>query len=373
MHEATAFVQATVDDARAVDDRLVRVIAFYLPQFHRIPENDTWWGEGFTEWSNVRRGLPNFEGHYQPHIPTGLGYYDLEESRVLEEQSDLARSHGVYGFCFHYYWFGGRVLLERPLHRMIETGRPDFPFCLCWANENWTRRWDGKDADILLSQSHTPEDDLAFIQHIEPMLLTKNYIRIAGKPMVLVYRPSLFPDAAATADRWRTYFQKRGHGDLHLVMVRSFAEFHPETYGFDAVAQFPPHCQATPVTPLVHGASDDFRGHIYDYTALRQQFIEELRTIPEDLTLYAGVMPSWDNTARRGDKSSIWVNSSPEAYFEWLSDAAGLVRKRHDPNNQLIFINAWNEWAEGCHLEPCQRWGRAYLEATSRALLGAAG
>ena len=151
-------------------------------------------------------------------------------------------------------------------------------------------------------------------------------------------------------------------------MVRSFAEFHPETYGFDAVAQFPPHCQATPVTPLVHGASDDFRGHIYDYTALRQQFIEELRTIPEDLTLYAGVMPSWDNTARRGDKSSIWVNSSPEAYFEWLSDAAGLVRKRHDPNNQLIFINAWNEWAEGCHLEPDQKFGYAWLNATSLAL-----
>ena len=358
--ERSAIPHATPKDIKA--------IAFYLPQFHRIPENDTWWGEGFTEWNNVRRGRPNFEGHYQPHVPTGLGYYDLDDERVLQEQSDLAGSHGIYGFCFHYYWFGGRVLMERPLRRMIEIGQPDIPFCLCWANENWTRRWDGRDADILMSQNHSPADDLAFIQHIEPMLLKENYIRVSGKPMLLVYRPSLFPDAAATAERWRTYFRKRGHGDLHLVMVRSFAERHPETYGFDAVAQFPPHSRVTPVTPLIPAASDDFRGHIYDYTALRLKFIEELKTVPADLTLYAGVMPSWDNTARLRDKSSIWFNSSPEAYFEWLSAAVELVRKKRDPHDRFIFINAWNEWAEGCHLEPDEKFGYAWLNATSHAL-----
>src|SRR5881275_2844289 len=187
----------------------VRTIAFYLPQYHPIPENDAWWGKGFTEWTNVAKARPLFRGHYQPHLPADLGFYDLRLPEVRAAQAVLAREYGIDGFCYYHYWFSGKRLLNRPFDEVLTSGEPDFPFCLCWANENWTRRWDGKDADILLSQSHTPEDDLAFIQHIEPMLLTKNYIRIAGKPMVLVYRPSLFPDAAATADRWRTYFRKR--------------------------------------------------------------------------------------------------------------------------------------------------------------------
>jgi GT2 family glycosyltransferase len=349
-------------------ERAVKAIAFYLPQFHQTPENDTWWGEGFTEWTSVRRGTPNLEGHYQPHVPSALGYYDLSDGDVMQRQADLARSHGIFGFCFYYYWFAGKVLLDLPVRRMVEMGQPDFPFCLCWANENWTRRWDGQENSILISQNHSPEDDLAFIQRIEPILLRKNYIRVEGKPLLLVYRASLFPDPAATIDRWRTYFRKRGHGELHLAMVRSFSEFKLELYGFDAVVQFPPHSHATPVTPLVKGVHPSFRGYIYDYSEIRRKFLEELKHVPPGWLAYPGVMPSWDNTARQLSKSTIWLNSCPEAYFEWLSASVEFVRNRPKADHRLLFINAWNEWAEGCHLEPDEKYGYAWLNATSLAL-----
>jgi GT2 family glycosyltransferase len=347
----------------------VKAIAFYLPQFHQIPENDAWWGQGFTEWSNVRRGHPNFEGHYQPHVPSELGYYDLSEQGVLERQTQLARQAGIYGFCYHYYWFGGQVLLDLPVRRIVETGKPDFPFCICWANENWTRRWDGKESDILIAQRHSPEDDLAFIQKIERVLRLKNYIRVDGKPMLLVYRPSLLPDAKATLERWRSYARKVGLGDLHLVIVYSFSEQRSaDFYGFDAAVQFPPHLQVTPVTPRIPGRSPDFTGFIYDYTEVRRYALEQFASASVQTKLYPGVMPSWDNTARQRTRSTIWVNSSPEAYYEWLAEASRLVRTKSPQSDGLVFINAWNEWAEGCHLEPDERYGYAWLNATSLAL-----
>jgi GT2 family glycosyltransferase len=347
----------------------VKAIAFYLPQFHQIPENSAWWGEGFTEWFNVRRGHPNFEGHYQPHVPSALGYYDLAEEGVLEKQAQLARQAGIHGFCYYYYWFGGQVLLDLPVRRIVETGKPDFPFCLCWANENWTRRWDGKESDILIAQRHSPDDDLAFIKKVEPILRLENYIRVEGKPMLLVYRPSLLPDAKATLERWRNYARKTGLGDLHLVMVYSFSEQQPaEFYGFDAAVQFPPHLKATPVTPRIPGRSRDFTGFIYDYTEVRTYALQQFASAPSQARLYPGVMPSWDNTARQLTRSTIWVNSSPEAYCEWLAEASRLVRTKRSESDHLVFINAWNEWAEGCHLEPDERYGYAWLNATSLAL-----
>jgi len=347
----------------------VKAIAFYLPQFHRIPENDAWWGEGFTEWSNVRRGRPNFEGHYQPHVPSVLGYYDLSEQSVLERQAQLARQAGIYGFCYHYYWFGGHVLLDLPVRRMVETGKPDFPFCICWANENWTRRWDGKENEILIAQRHSPEDDLAFIRKIERVLRLKNYIRVDGKPMLLVYRPSLLPDAGATLERWRSYARRAGLGELHLVIVYSFSEQRTaDFYGFDAAVQFPPHLQATPITPRIPGRSPEFTGFIYDYTEVRRYALEQFASTSLQTKLYPGVMPSWDNTARQRTRSTIWVNSSPEAYYEWLAEASRLTRAKSSRADSFVFINAWNEWAEGCHLEPDERFGHAWLNATSLAL-----
>ncbi|HEV2840339.1 MAG TPA: glycoside hydrolase family 99-like domain-containing protein, partial [Chthoniobacterales bacterium] len=354
-------------DAPATSD--VKAIAFYLPQFHTIPQNDLWWGKGFTEWTNVRRGKPNFEGHYQPHVPNGLGYYDLSQEGVLEQQAELARTAGIHGFCFYYYWFGGEVLLDLPVRRMVETGKPAFPFCICWANENWTRRWDGKDSDILIAQRHSEEDDFAFISHIEKIIRSENYIRIDGNPVLLVYRPSLLPDARATLQRWRTHVRSAGLGELHLVMVQSFSEgISPAGYGFDAVVQFPPHLPSTPVTAVIRSKAADFTGYIYDYDEVHQRAIGQLRSASPGSTLYPGVMPSWDNTARQGGRSSIWVNSSPETYSEWLAEAVSLARAKLSPAERFVFINAWNEWAEGCHLEPDQRFGYAWLNATALAL-----
>jgi GT2 family glycosyltransferase len=347
----------------------VKAIAFYLPQFHPIPENDAWWGEGFTEWNNVRSGEPNFPGHYQPHVPTGLGYYDLRETQVLQKQAELAKRSGIFGFCFYYYWFAGKVLLGLPIRRMLESGKPNFPFCICWANENWTRRWDGRDNEVLIAQRHSPEDDINLIRHLENVLLAPNYIRVGGKPLLLVYRPALLPDAHETTERWRNYFRSNGHGELHLVMVRSFHDqTATEIYGFDAAAQFPPHFPAATITPSIAGNDKKFKGTIYDYTDLRRLALEQLIAASNAEKTYPTVMPSWDNTARRGSDAVIWANSSPESYYEWLSAAVEHVKNKEQPDERLIFINAWNEWAEGCHLEPDEKYGQAWLNATAFAL-----
>jgi glycosyltransferase involved in cell wall biosynthesis len=347
----------------------VKAIAFYLPQFHPIPENDRWWGKGFTDWNNVRAGRSNFPGHYQPHVPIGLGYYDLRETQVLQKQTELAKAYGIYGFCFYYYWFDGKVLLDLPIRRMLESGKPDFPFCICWANENWTRRWDGREDDVLIAQSHSPEDDVNFIRRVENALLQKNYIRVRGKPLLLVYRPSLFPDSLATTERWRDYFRRKGHGELHLVMIRSFHDqTAPEVYGFDAAVQFPPHFPTPTITSLIAGKEEKFKGTIYDYTDLRSLALEQLITASSTGKTYAAVVPSWDNTARRGSHAAIFANSSPEAYYEWLSATVEQVQKKEEADERLIFINAWNEWAEGAHLEPDERYRYAWLNATRLAL-----
>jgi glycosyltransferase involved in cell wall biosynthesis len=351
---------------------LAKAITFYLPQFHPIPQNDLWWGTGFTEWMNVRRGIPQFEGHYQPHVPGCLDYYDLRNPDVLEAQAQLARDSGLYGFAFYYYWFDGTVLLDLPIRRILDTGRPDFPFCICWANENWTRSWDGRERDILIAQNHSAEDDLAFIRNIEPILLHRNYIKVSGKPLVLVYRPRQLPDAKATAARWRDDFRSRSHGDLHLVAVRSFHDMTPPAeYGFDASVQFPPQLGTTPVTHVVPNKAASFEGAVYDYETTKKGFLAELFRAKASDHLYPAVMPCWDNTARRLAKANVWINSSPESYYDWLFQVVRHLQANKDSGQHLVFINAWNEWAEGCHLEPDKKHGHAWLNATSLALRGA--
>lgn len=347
----------------------IKAIAFFLPQFHPIPENDSWWGAGFTEWTNVRRGEPQFKEHYQPHVPHSLNYYDLREDQVLERQIELAQNYGLHGFCFYYYWFAGKVLLDMPIRRMLERGKPDFPFCICWANENWTRRWDGQESEILIAQRHSAQDDLAFLKNIESFLLHKNYIRIEGKPLLIVYQPSILPDARETATRWREYFRAQGHGELFLASVQTFAfTKSPAEYGFDAVIQFPPHCNSSAVNSLVEDLDKSFAGHVYDYNQMKWGFMDELRELSLSRTVFPGVMPSWDNTARLRNRSSIFINSSPESYFDWLRQVVSFLHSTKPHEEKFVFINAWNEWAEGCHLEPDELFGYAWLNATRLAL-----
>ena len=353
--------QTTLRDLDAV-----HLIAFYLPQFHPIPENDRWWGKGFTEWTNVSRARPNFEGHEQPHLPADLGFYDLRLPEVRQAQADLARRYGISGFCYYNYWFNGHRLLHQPIDAILASGEPDFPFCLCWANENWTRRWDGKEDDILIGQEYSAADDLAHIRHLEPWLRDRRYIRIQGRPLLLVYRLELLPDPASTAAIWRNYCREAGIGDLFLVNVESFGTTaDPRDFGFDAAVEFPPHERAVLMDPQPHMTNPHFDGLVYDYPATAVNF--KVRTLP-DYPLFRTAMPSWDNTARRQDTSHIFINSTPEVYEDWLADLIQESRVMQAPGQRFVFINAWNEWAEGNHLEPDHRLGHGYLEATRRAL-----
>jgi GT2 family glycosyltransferase/glycosyltransferase involved in cell wall biosynthesis len=347
----------------------VRAIAIYLPQFHRVPENDRWWGEGFTEWTNVRRGRPMFSGHHQPHVPhPDVGYYDLDDETVLERQAAMARQHGIHGFCFYHYWFDGRRILEKPVERLLKSGRPDFPFCLCWANENWTRTWDGLEREVLLEQRHSPDADERFIRDILPALRDPRYIRVEGKPLLAVYRPGLLAEPAATAARWRAICEREGLPGIHLAAFHSFDRTDPRDYGFDSAVQFPP--LQIPTSNLarsgMQGLAPTFRGGILDY---RAAVAHSLARPAADYPLFRGVMPSWDNTPRRMERATAWINSSPELYGRWLRAAVDQMQREQPPERQLVFINAWNEWAEGAHLEPDTRHGYRYLEETAAALL----
>ena len=344
----------------------VRLIAFYLPQYHPIPENDRWWGKGFTEWTNVTKAMPNFVGHYQPRLPADLGFYDLRLPEVREEQATLARHYGIYGFCYYYYWFAGKRLLTRPLDEVVQSGRPDFPFCVCWANENWSRRWDGLDTEILIAQKHSDDDDLNFIKALEPALRDRRYIRIHGRPLLLVYQPSLLPNAARTAEIWRRHCRQAGLVEPYVTAVQSlgFTE-NPLGFGFDAAVEFPPHATAVLAKQPAKMLNPDFRGRFYDYVATAEYFMTRP---PMPYPFFRTAMPSWDNTARRQDTSDIFLNAEPEHYERWLRRLVEQTRGYRPPEKRWVFINAWNEWAEGNYLEPDQRFGHRYLEATRNAL-----
>jgi len=198
-------------------------------------------GKGFTEWRNVVKAKPLFPGHYQPHLPADLGFYDLRVPEVRQAQVDLAREYGIYGFCYYHYWFNGRRVLDRPFTAVLSSGKPDFPFCLCWANENWTRVWDGGSKDILLAQRYSPEDDLRHIRSLIPALTDRRYVRVNGKPLLLIYRTEDLPNPGGTAEVWRKAVKEAGIGDIHLVRVEGFeSSVNPETIGFDAAVEFAP-------------------------------------------------------------------------------------------------------------------------------------
>lgn len=355
----------------------LRAIAFYLPQFHPIPENDDWWGKGFTEWRNVAQAMPLFPGHYQPHLPGDLGFYDLRLPEVREAQAELARQYGIYGFCYYHYWFNGRRILERPFAEILSSGMPDFPFCLCWANENWTRIWDGGAQQILLEQHYSAEDDLAHIRALIPAFADPRYIRIDGRPLFLVYRTELLPVPARTAEIWRKEVAKAGLGDLYLARVENFVSgIDANNIGFDAAVEFAPNG--------VNVGKVKFRGPVHRFLArlgllpgiyidgkvinYRALMLGMLAKPDPRSTRFRCVMPTWDNTARRRSGAHIYVGSTPQLYGTWLAEMAKQTVNKFSPEERIIFINAWNEWAEGCHLEPDLKWGRQYLEATKAAL-----
>jgi glycosyltransferase involved in cell wall biosynthesis len=341
-----------------------RLIAFYLPQYHPIPENDRWWGEGFTDWRNVARAQPLFPGHHQPQLPADLGFYDLRLTETREEQAELARSFGIHGFCYYHYWFHGKRLLEQPFNAVLRSGKPDFPFCLCWANEPWSRRWDGTDTDVLQPQSYSAEDDLNHIRWLLDVLADPRAITINERPVFIVYQGHRLPEPARTTDLWRSEAERAGLKAPYLMAVESHwdGNWDATQVGFDAKVLFQP---LFPVLSRVERLDvPNPRLRVYDY-----QKAWPLLANPEPVPYlrYDTVFPSWDNTPRRGEDGWVLHNSTPEAYEQWLRLALERTLGR-PPGQRVVFLNAWNEWAEGCHLEPDRRDGLAYLKATRAAL-----
>ncbi|WP_339847450.1 glycoside hydrolase family 99-like domain-containing protein [uncultured Dokdonia sp.] len=356
----------------------IKAIAIHLPQFHPIAENNEWWGNGFTEWTNVSKAKPLFKDHYQPHLPADLGFYDLrlEEARLAQEA--LAKTKGIHGFCYYHYWFNGKRILEKPVNGKLKNPKEDLPFMLCWANENWTRVWDGGEKNILLNQEYSLEDDKAHIQELINYFKDDRYIKVNGKPMFIVYRPRLFPNLKETVALWREEVKKAGFPDIYLGFARTF-EYKDAVSkdGFDFAFTFQPNFETRPDTlkesqvtryfyELSRRLKLPFKNKydlVYDYAAYRDLQIQ--LGFEEDT--YPTVTPMWDNTARRRVNYFVLHDSTPEKYKKWLTHVAEKYPWKKMPE-PFLFINAWNEWAEGNHLEPCQKWGTQYLDATQEVI-----
>ncbi|BBK36535.1 hypothetical protein STAQ_16130 [Allostella sp. ATCC 35155] len=344
----------------------VRLVAFYLPQYHPIPENDAAWGKGFTEWTNVARAKPLFPGHHQPHLPAELGFYDLRLPEVMEQQAAIAREHGIHAFCHYFYWFDGRRLLERPLEAMLASGRPDMPFCLCWANESWTRRWDGAESEVIVEQSYTPGCFDRLVVDLLPYLEDRRYLRVDDRPLLLIYRPGSIPGIADALAAMRRMASDHGI-DLSIAAVLGFGYTDAPRDGFDFAVEFPPlTLTAADITASVPW-TEPFQGGAYDYEALLTLHLCQ----PEPpFPTFRTAMVGFDNTARRGADASIFLGATPERFESWLAALVARARLTERPNRRLVFINAWNEWGEGNHLEPDQKFGRNWLRACARAVGG---
>lgn len=342
-----------------------KLIAFYLTQYHITEENNKWWGEGFTEWVNVKRGKPMFEGHNQPRIPSELGYYDLVEDRSIQyKQIDLAKQHDIFGFCYYYYWFEGKRLLRKPLDQFVENKELNLPYCICWANETWSKRWDGQDHEILMQQVHNKKTDVQYIKEMIPMFKDDRYIKIDGKPLLLIYRIELFPQPYRTIQRWRKICKKNGIADIHVAIVQSFGVVNPKIYGADSAVEFPPHkIVGSQINERILPKVNDFKGNIYSY----KEITDNLSTISaRDYSMMVGSMLAWDNTARRMNASNIFAEFDPELFRKWLIKNHYFTKIYRE--DRVMFINAWNEWAEGTYLEPDQKYGRTFLEISKEVV-----
>jgi GT2 family glycosyltransferase len=347
----------------------IRTIAFYLPQFHPTEENDLWWGAGFTEWTNVVKAQPSYAGQYQPHLPADLGFYDLRSRDALMRQAALAQRYGIEGFCVYYYNFGSRRVLSQPLDAVRADPSLPFHWCLCWANENWTKHWDGGSREVLLAQSYDDATLAAVIADAVAHAADPRYLRVDGRPLFLVYRPFLLPDPLGFAARCREAFAAAGFSGVHLVGVESMEAVdetkRPQDYGFDAAVEFPPQGLAVPAERSADVIKPGWTGYRYDYPATVAAFCERDGAA---YTRYPAVFPSWDNTARQSLRATSFDDCTPEAFRVYIEAKIEEARRFLVGEERLLFVNAWNEWAEGAHLEPDTGYGHRWLEALRDAV-----
>jgi lipopolysaccharide biosynthesis protein len=350
-----------------------RLVPFYLPQFHPIEQNDRWWGPGFTEWSNVAAARPVFHGHHQPKLPTETGFYDLRLEESVRLQAGLAKMAGIEGFMYYHYWFAGTELLGDPIRSRL-AGDIDLPFCVMWANENWTRRWDGRESDVLMGQRYDEVSAVGFLDDIVAILRDRRYMKIDGRPVIAVYRPAQIPDVAAVIAAWREKGRQGGIGELFVLNVDVVKEFHGiegdlTASGLDGSLGFPPHNALWDWLPQGRvGVPAGFGGNILSYRSLVEDAIRKLQAgLPE--TYFPGVMVNFDNTARRQGTPDIWFGSNPYTFRRWLAAAVAAIAHR-EFDRRIVFINAWNEWAEGAVLEPSDRFGSTFLLAVRDVAFG---
>jgi lipopolysaccharide biosynthesis protein len=338
-----------------------KIIAFYLPQYHEVVENSEWWGPGFTDWVNVAKAEKLFADHYQPQIPQELGFYDLTNPQVLERQAKLAGEHGVYGFCFYWYWFNGRRILEKPI-TILKDSNIDLNYCICWANHSWARTWDHNPKEILIEQSYLPGFEDQFIDDILQFWKDDRYIRVDERPLLLIYRVMDLPDPVENIKRMRDSSRSKYGLNPYIVGVDFYDIDESNTYGLDALVEFPPHkfWSAANEIPKPDSMSTGFLGKFIDYNRVVLQSLS--RKMPDDVTIFRTLFPSWDNTARLGNRSVIIQNTDPRLFGRWLAGLRQSNRQTKEMNQNFIFINAWNEWAEGAHLEPDLKNGRQFLE-----------
>lgn len=349
-----------------------KLLAFYLPQYHRIPVNDKYHGEGFTDWKNVTSSIPQFTGHYQPQLPADCGFYDLSNPKVLEEQTRKAQNYGIYGFCYHYYWFSGDRLLEKPIFDMLDNKNITMPYCLCWANENWSKLWDGGNKELIKKQELKSDDTEKFFNDILPFFKDERYIKIDNKPLLIIYRPNVF-----SKDLFKDFIEqirnlaiKQGFDGLRILSSNANFFDSPLDWCLDGLVEFPPHqLVARGIKQLDMSKrfiNKDFVGQIFDM----EDFVNNRKyEVDFDYPVFKGVFPSWDNSSRKA-YSNAWVfeGLTPELYKKWLKGCIKYTKETKKENEQFVFINAWNEWAEGAHLEADLKYGYAYLQATKEAL-----
>lgn len=374
-----------------------RIIGLYLPQYHPIPENDEWWGKGFTEWTNVAKARPLFRGHYQPRIPADLGFYDLRLPEVREQQAQLAREAGLEGFCYYHYWFGnGRQLLERPFNEVLASGKPDFPFCLCWANHDWTNKtWQKgnnfRRDSMIMKMEYSKEDYVRHFNYVLPAFRDPRYITVDGKPLFAVWAPHHIPDAREFIDLWQQLARENGLPGIHFVghtdnagkgLPGQAADYYSadkakEYYqavldlGFDAVmssgyrrAVALLQGKTRMMWRMLSGKTFAPTYSKMDYSRLMANYY-----VPEDAgeNIYPTLLPQWDRTPRAGKNSEIVVDSTPDRFQETVETAIELIRQK-EPEHQLLFLKAWNEWGEGDYVEPDLKFGHGYIQAIRQAI-----
>ena len=356
----------------------MKINAFYLPQFHEIQENNEWWGKGFTEWTNTKKSSPLFKGHNQPREPKNNYYYNLLDAEAREWQAKIARDHGIYGFCYYHYWFNGQKLLEKPIEMVLEKQSPDFPFCFSWANESWSKAWDGQDKHILMKQDYGAEEDwITHFNYLLPFFKDKRYIRIDNKPVFIIYRSASIPECDKMLAMWNNLAKKNGIEGIYFITTLTSFEIDTISKQFNAQIEFEPMYtyshyfdigkKITRIIKLLFRKYLKLKSHIFinsiSYDYLWKKIINRKKNTAKTIL---GAFVDWDNSPRKGKESFIVTGASPEKFEKYLK---AQIKKDYKTNQTgFIFINAWNEWAEGAYLEPDKKNGFKYLKAVKNAL-----